>query len=92
MNATHNSHNIISKWVDGRLVTSNVLEKVHPIGLKADESTGISVAKELILDACVLCRRKLHVCFLKLIKIPDGTAETIEKPILTYLEQANNTI
>ena len=31
----------------------------------------------------------MKVHFLKLIKIVDGTADTLEKAILTYVEQAN---
>ena len=50
------------------------------------------MTKELILYAQGLCNSNVHLCFLKLIKIPDGTAETIEKAILTYLEQANITV
>ena len=53
-----------------------------------DESTDISVTKELILYACILCGGKIIVHFLKIIKIPNGTADTIEKTIHTFLEKA----
>ena len=96
-NATYNSHRIIGEWLDvmSKTIEENVLEKVHAspvVGLMADESTDISVTKELILYARVSYKGKVHVCFLKLIHIPDGTAETIEKAILTYLEQAKVTL
>ena len=55
----------------------------------ADESTDISITKELILYARILCGSEVHVCFLKIINICDGKVETIEKAILFYLEQAN---
>ena len=44
----------------------------------ADECTHISITKELILYACILCGSEVHACFLK-IDIRDGKAETIEK-------------
>ena len=59
------------------------------IGLMCDESTDISVTKELILYARVLCHGKMKARFLKLIHIPDGKAETVEKEILAYLHTAN---
>ena len=59
----------------------NILTTVRAspaIGLKADESTDISVTKELILYARVLCRGDVRVFFLKIIKIADGCAGTIQ--------------
>ena len=71
---------------------TNILMTVRAspaIGLMADESTDISVTKELILYARVLCRGDVRVFFLKIINIADGCAGTIENAILTYLEQAD---
>lgn len=87
-NATYSSRRIISEWLDvmSQVIEENILEKVHAspaVGLIADESTDISVTKELILYACILCGGSVRVYFLKTIKIPDGTAENIEKAILS---------
>ena len=41
-----------------------------------DESTDISVTKELILYACAVFNGEVHVYFVKLIRISDGCAET----------------
>ena len=62
------------------------------IGLMIDESTDISVTKELILYARVLYNSDVHACFLKIIKIADGKAETIEKALVAYLQECNLSI
>ena len=93
-NAKYTSHRIISEWLGimSQIIEQNILMTVRAspaIGLMADESTDISVTKDLILYARVLCRGDVRVFFLKIIKIADGCAGTIENAILTYLEQAD---
>lgn len=93
-NANYSSHRIIGEWLDvmSQQIEQSVLEKVHgsrAMGLMVDESTDISVTKELSLYARVLFKDEVHAYFLKLIKIPNGTADTVEHAILTYLEEAN---
>ena len=56
-----------------------------------DESTDISVTKELILYARILQGNEVHVHFPKIIHIPDGTTETIVKAVLAYLHQVKIT-
>ena len=62
------------------------MHKSPAIGLMCDESTDISVTKELILYARILSCGEVRAHFLK---INDGTAETIKNAILSYLEEAN---
>ena len=70
------------------IIDEDVLTAVHhspAIGL-CDESTNISVTKELILYARILCGKEVKAHFLKL---SDGKAETIVKAILAYLEKSD---
>ena len=92
-NANYSSHRIIGEWLDimSQQIEQSVLEKVHgspTMGLMVDESTDISITKELSLYARVLFKDEVHAYFLKLIKIPNGTADAVEHAILTYLEEA----
>lgn len=54
-----------------------------------DESTDISVTKELILYARIIQCGEVSTHFLKLIHIPDGRAETIENGIISFLDETN---
>ena len=54
-----------------------------------DESTDISVTKEVILYARIFAGGKVSTHFLKLIYILDGKAETIEKALLSFLDETN---
>ena len=70
----------------------DVLEKIKEnalIGLMADESTDVSVTKELILYSRVVFNDEEHVYFLKLIRISDGHTETNEQAILLYMQDAD---
>ena len=91
-NAHYSSHRIIEEWLKvlSDIIEEDVLDQVHKspaIGLMCDESTDISVTKELILYARILSCGEVRAHFLKLIN--DGTAETIKNAILSYLEEAN---
>ena len=74
------------------IIEADVLTLVRhspAIGLMRDESTDISITKELILYARILYI-KVHgvkAYYLKLIHISDGKVETIVKAILAYLEK-----
>ena len=92
-NAHYSSHRIIDEWLEvlSDIIEEDVLATVHKspaIGLMCDESTDISVTKELILYARILSCGEAQAHFLKLIYIHDGKAETIENTILAYLEEA----
>ena len=96
-NANYSSQRVISEWLDimSQVLEEAVLKKVWAspaIGLTIDESTDISLTKELIVYARILCSGVVYVCFLKIIQISDGTADTIVKAILSYLEQAGITV
>ena len=85
---------MIEEWLT---ILSNVTEEdllkqiqLSPaIGLMCDESTDISVTKELILNARIIAGGKVSAHFLKLIHILDGKAETIEKALLSFLDETN---
>ena len=93
-NAKYNSNRMIEEWLS---IMSNVIEddllkliQVSPtIALMCDESTDISVSKELILYVCIIACGRVSVHFLKLIQIPDGRAETIENAMISFLDKAN---
>ena len=54
-----------------------------------DESTDISVTKELIVYARIIAGGEVSTHFLKLIHIADGKAETIEKVLTSFLDENN---
>ena len=93
-NAKYNSHRTIEEWL---MILSNVIEEdllkqvqLSPaIGLMCDESTDISVTKELILYARIIAGGEVSTHFLKLIHIQDGKAETIEKALISFLDETN---
>ena len=53
-----------------------------------DESTDISIKKELIQFGRILFNGESETHFLKLIQLPDGKAEIIEEAIIAYLQKA----
>ena len=92
-NAKYNSHRMIDEWL---AILSGTIEyllnkiRISPaIGLMCDESTDISVTKELILYARIIACGKVSTHFLKLIHIPDGKAETIETALISFLDHTN---
>ena len=92
-NANYSSHRIIGEWLDimSQQIEQSLLETVHrspAMGLMVDESTDISVAKEVSLYTHVLFKDEVHAYFLKLIKIPNGAVDAIEHAIFTFLEEA----
>ena len=93
-NAKYNSHQMIDEWLTilSDTIEEDLLRKIQlspAIGLMCDESTDISVTKELILYARIIACKKVSTHFLKLIDIPDGKAETIETALISYLDQTN---
>ena len=67
-NANYSSNHIIDEWLSimAEVIEHDVLKKVRAnalIGLMADESTDISVTKELILYARAVFNGEVHVYF-----------------------------
>jgi hypothetical protein len=92
-NVNYTSHRIISEWLEviNNVIEKDVLDKVHQchcIGLMCDESTDISITKELILYCRIVCNREIQTHFLKLVQLPDGKAETIHDAIVAFLQGA----
>ena len=92
-NVNYTSHRIISEWLEviNDVIERDVLDKVRQcrcIGLMCDESTDISITKELILYCRIVCNREIQTHFLKLVQLPDGKAETIHDAIIAYLQGA----
>ena len=93
-NAKYNSHRMIDEWLAilSGTIEEDLLNKIRispAIGLMCDESTDISVTKELILYARIIACGKVSTHFLKLIHIPDGKAETIETALISFLDHTN---
>ena len=55
------------------------------IGLMADESTSVSITKELVLYGRVVVDGKINSYYLKMVKLDDGKANTIVAAISDYL-------
>ena len=93
-NAKYNSHRMIDEWLAilSGTIEEDLLNKIRispAIGLMCDESTDISVTKELILYARIIACGKVSTHFLKLNHIPDGKAETIETTLISFLDHTN---
>lgn len=57
--------------------------------LMADKTTNVSVLKQLVLYGRAVENGKLQSCFLKMIDLEDGKADTITTAIVRYLESAD---
>ena len=57
------------------------------VAIMIDESTDIAVLKEMVIYARYVTH-KVEICttFLKIVKLKDGMAETIEEAVVAYLE------
>lgn len=59
------------------------------VSLMCDETTGVSITKQLIVYVWYVVDGELKVCYFKLQNIQDGTAETIESTLLSICQAAN---
>ena len=91
-NAKYSSNRIIDEWLHilANVVREDVKQELDNslcIGLMCDESTDISINKELIIFArVVLPNCGVHYRYLQTVELADGRAETIEKALLPCLD------
>ena len=89
-NATYRSEQIIAEFVEclSSTIQENVLSKMHQsksISIMVDESTDVSVLKQLVLYGRGVFNGKLECHFLGIRDLSDGRAATIEISILDFL-------
>ena len=82
--AVADSLNVISSVIEDNIISN--MKKSNSIALMTDESTTISVTKELIIYGRSVVDGKLSSHFLKMLKIPDGKANTIVEALTKYIE------
>lgn len=90
--ANYTSHRIIDEFlaVLSDCVERDLLSQVKAspaIGILCDESTDISNLKQLVVFVRFLVKGLSRTCFLKMVDLEDGRAETIEKALLDVLQQ-----
>ena len=91
-NATYTSKRIVAEFLQclSSVIESEKLDnlKCSPFfSLMTDESTDISVLKQLVIVAkYILPSGKIETSFLHIDDIADGTAETIEGAIVAFME------
>ena len=91
--ATYRSRQIVGEFLQSisRQVEEDTLQQLASstyFSIMTDESTDISVLKQLVLIICYLLPTgNVTTSFLAIDDMPDGTAETIEAAILKILNQ-----
>ena len=92
-NATYTSRQVIHEFLGimNDMIQESVLQSFRDstyFSLMVDESTDISVLKQLVLYGRTVVKGKLKSCFLKIVDLEDGKALTITNAITSYLETA----
>ena len=86
-NANYTSHRMIDEFVT---ILSDCVEQDLPskakasaaLGILCDESTDIANLKKLVVFILFLVKGVSHTCFLKMVDLKDGTADSVEKALL----------
>ena len=96
-NATYTSQRTIIDFLQvmSSVIEDDIIQKMRSsltIGLMADESTSISVTKELVLYGRAVVAGKIKSYFLKMVKLDDGKANTIVAAITDYLKEIDISI
>ena len=91
-NATYTSQRIVADFLNviSSVVEDNIISKMkksNSIALMTDESTTISVTKKLVIYGRSVVEGKLSSHFLKMLKLPDGKANTIVQALTKYIEE-----
>ena len=74
------------------LVEQDILSKVAvspAVGILCDESTDVSNLKQLAVYIRFVLNGKAKTCFLKIIDIPNGTAETIAQKLIDACQKCS---
>ena len=90
----YTSRRIINEFlvVLSDLVEQDILSKVAvspAVGILCDESTDVSNLKQLAVYVCFVLNCKAKTCFLKIIDIPNDTAETIEQKLIDACQKCS---
>lgn len=93
-NATYTSPQIVEEFIGviNNIIetnTLNVFKESAYFSLMADETTDVSILKQLVLYGRAVEKGKLKSSFLKMIDLEDGKANTITNAIVSYLESAD---
>ena len=90
-NAQYTSPQIVNEFLEVSLVLEDVLDDMRrssAFSIMVDESTDVSVLKQLVLYGRAVAGGKLKTRFLKIVDIEDGKATTIVDAITTYLHES----
>ena len=79
---------VIGEQIEQEILVNLLTSPLYSIMI--DETTDVSVLKELVVYALYLTTgAKVCTSFLAIIDLPNGTAETVERYLTTYLESKN---
>ena len=93
-NTNYTSHRMIDEFVTihSDCVEQDLLSKAKAsaaLGILCDESTDIANLKQLVVFIRFLVKGVSHTCFLKMVDLKDGTADSIEKTLLEVLSKCD---
>ena len=94
-NAKYSSQRVIQEFqqVMGEQIEQEQLQNLlsSPLySIMIDETTDVAILKEMVVYVRYLSpEAKVRTSLLKVIELPNGTAETVEKYLLTYLDSQN---
>ena len=96
-NARYTSPQIVGEFLEAinSVVEEDVLvdmKQSNSYSIMADESTDVSVLKQLVLYGRAVVKGELKTRFLKIVDLSDGKAPTILAAITTYLQTADLSI
>lgn len=77
----------ISAFVESIIL--NQTNDCSAYSIMVNESTDVSVLKQLILCGCAVSKLKLKTCYLKLVNLVDGKEPTIVSAITSYLHSVH---
>ena len=91
-NATYRSEQAIAEFVEciSSVIQENILKRLHlseSISIMIDESTDVSVLKQLVIYSRGVVGGTLECHFLGIRDLSDGRAATIETAVLEFLEE-----
>ena len=96
-NAKYTSPQIVGEFLEiiDAIVNEAILDdmkKGRVFSIMVDESTDVSVQKQLVLYGRTVVEGKLSTRFLKVVNLPDGKACTITQALITYFESVELSI
>lgn len=93
-NAKYTSHESMFEFVKvlSSCIEQDVLSEIHQakyVGLLCDETTDVSITKQLIIYCRYVMAGEVNMRYLKIKDLPNGTAETVENALVSACQEAD---